>query len=377
MSESVPLGDTQLLHFQIPYGIRVGEGFDLRRDNDEIELELYGGEDVPELEVFLGGRFANLRFSQTQKRDTIHYEGEFTVEGDRLGRTLSTDVLMHFSDEFMETIPREVTTNTPVDYHKKGTIMGSSIDPPLDKHIIVWGVNFLNKFLEQYRFFENEYWIQTLTPQTIQEFHLWRFKQGTIDRHRQRIWTRGPSKGGKAETEDLQEMLRSTTSIPVTQRLRLNARDSIDIGDYQQSVIQAAQVVELWVIYAYILISKHNGDTESEIENEIIDDRGRYVKIYDFYQKIDSFYEFDFRETEAFDEWEKFTKETRDRVIHRGHEPTRQESFKAYEAAMEAIWTFQEEFKEALLNETINEMTENEIPGSNILIEKEEEDKPF
>jgi hypothetical protein len=367
------LGDTQILIFEIPYGIRIEDGFRFEQHEDEVELELYGGDDPPEIEVMLNGRFVSLRFNERTNRDQIYFEGPFTVEGDRLGRSLSTEILMHFSDEFMESIPSEVVEETPTNYHEKGTMFGSDISPPLDKHIVVWGVNFLNKFLEHYRFFENEYWLSPLTPQTIQDFHLWRFKNGDLDRYRHRIWTRGPSKGGSADTGKMQEFLRSETRIPLLQRLRLNSRDNIDVGDYQEAIIQSAQLFELWIISAYILISKSRGVDEFEAEDQITKPNGDFFHPYNIMDKLNSEFGYDFKVTDQFDYWENSTKEIRNDIIHSGYEPTRSEAFDAFEASMDAIYKIQEEFKRDISDSVIDEIFERELPGSNILIEKERE----
>ena len=367
---SVDLGDTQILVFEIPYGIRIEDGFQFNRRDDEVELDMYSREEVEEIEVMLHERFAFLRFSQNKNRENILYDGQFTVEGDRLGRSISTDVLMHFSSEFMETIPSQVLKETPSDYHETGTIMGSDLSPPLDKHLVIWGVNFLNRFLESYRFFENEYWIKPLTPQTIQDFYLWRNQDGKIDRYRHRTWTRGPSKGGAADTSDLQEFLKSKDRIPLVNRLRLSSRDNIDIGDYQEAIIQSAQLFELWIIQAYLLVSKAEGVSEEQAEDDITKPNGDYFHPYNIFDKFNSDFGYDFKSTNEFEGWEDSTKDVRNEIIHRGYEPSRSEAFEAFEACMEGIYEIQETFKEEISKNSLEKVVDQELPGSNILIEK-------
>lgn len=369
----IEIGDSQLVVFEIPYAIRIEDGFELAIEDDHIELSLFGGEQAHEIEVLLQNRFARLRFNQKKKRDRIHFEGPFTVEGDRLGRSLSTEVLMHFSDEFMDGIPADVIESTPSNYHEGGTIFGSSLSPPIDKYLVTWAVNFLNKFLEHYRFFENEYWIKSLTPQSIQEFHLWRIDGTKIDRHRRRIWTRGPSKGGHIETEKLQKFLRTDTGIPLLHRLRLNSRDNIDITDYQEAIIQTAQLFELWIINAYILISKANGVDEREAESEVTKPNGDYFHPYNVMDKLNSNYNYNFKDTDEFEYWENSCKNIRNEIIHRGYEPSRSEAFEAYEACMESIYNIQETFRSEISQATIKQIHDTELPGSNILIEKSDD----
>jgi hypothetical protein len=368
----VELGDTQILIFEIPYGIRIEDGFSFEKEEDSVELDIGQLNEKNQVECRLGNVFANLAFEGIRNQSQVMYDGQFTVEGDRLGRSLSSNVLIHFSDEFMDNIPEEVIEETPEDYHEQGTIMGSDLATPLDKHFVVWGMNFLNRFLESYRFFENEYWIQPLTPQMVQEFHLFRYISGEIDRGRVRNWTGGAVKGGLADIDQIQEFTRSNDQLPLVQRLQLDARDNADRGNYSEAIIQSAQLAEIWTIYAFMIIAKQHGCSESEAEDLITHPDGQYFSPNNIFQRLNSEFSYDFQDTEQYDYWKSSTKEVRDKVVHRGYEPSRSEAMDAVKASLETILEIQTNFDSELRDGKLEEIVEQPLLGSNILISKNE-----
>jgi hypothetical protein len=371
-----PIGSTQILVFEIPYGIRANDGFHFEQQDDRVELELQGREEATEIQCRIGDVFAWLRFEQNVHQEGMFFDGQFNIEGERLGKSLSSTVLIHFSEEFIDAIPEKVIQNTPENYHEQGTIIGSKIATPLDKHLIVWGVNFLNKFLNYYRFFENEYWIQPLTPQMIQKFHLWRNTADGFDRHRVRNWIGGPIRGGGADIETIQEAALSTMDLPLVQKLQLDARDNIDRSNYAIGVIQSGQLLELWSQYAFIIIAKQRGHTEKQAKELIKFDSDRSIKPPNIFDKYRKELGYDFKSTDQFDDWNENTRKLRNNVVHEGYEPTRSEASEAFKGTMEAILEIQNHFRSELEGGQIDDHPDQPLQGSNILMSKGENPDP-
>lgn len=371
-----PIGSTQILVFEIPYGIRVDDGFHFEQQDDRVELELQDREEATEIQCRIGDVFAWLRFEQNVHQEGMFFDGQFNIEGERLGKSLSSTVLIHFSEEFIDAIPEEVIQNTPEDYHEQGTIIGSKIATPLDKHLIVWGVNFLNRFLNYYRFFENEYWIQPLTPQMIQKFHLWRNTVDGFDRHRVRNWIGGPIRGGEADIETIQEAALSTMDLPLVQKLQLDARDNIDRSNYAIGVIQSGQLMELWSQYAFIIIAKQQGHTEKQAKELIKFESDRSIKPPNIFDKYRKELGYDFKSTDQFDDWDENTRKLRNNVVHEGYEPTRSEASEAFKGTMEAILEIQVHFRSELESGQIDDQPDQPLQGSNILMSKGENPDP-
>lgn len=373
---SFPIGSTQILVFEIPYAIRIDDGFHFEQQEDYVELELENKQDAAEIQCRLADVFAWLRFEQNVHQEGMFFDGQFSIEGERLGKSLSSTVLIHFSEEFINSIPDQVLQNTPEDYHEQGTIMGSEISTPLDKHLIVWGVNFLNKFLRYYRFFENEYWIQPITPQMIQKFHLWRNTTEGFDRHRVRNWIGGPIRGGEADIETIQEATLSTMELPLVQKLQLDARDNIDKSNYSIGVVQAGQLLELWSQYAFIIIAKQQGHSEKEAKELINYDSDRSIKPPNIFDKYRKDLGYDFKSTDQFDDWNDDTRKLRNRVVHDGYEPSRNEASDAFKGSMEAILQIQSQFESELKKGEISDHSDQPLQGSNILMKKDENPSP-
>jgi len=378
---SLDLGDTQIVIFEIPYGIRIEDGFSFVKSDENPKLELPLGNDVTEIECAVNGYLASLRFEKMINKENMFFGGQFDIEGERLGNTLSSHVLIHFSDQFMDNIPKTVISETPENYHEKGTIIGSSISPELDKFLIKSSIKYLNRFLQIYRYSENTPWIKPLTPQMIQDFYLIRYKNEELDRWRKRTWTEGPIRGGKANIDFIQSVAKSRDTIPLVHRLRLDAVDNIRRTNYQIGVIQSAQLFELWVIQAFLLVAKSKGIDESAANSLITrDDNSEYRSTYNIIEKFDSELQSGFNIQSAIESEDKTelsrwwwnTKKPRDRVIHRGYEPERGEASNAFKGAMEAILTIQSEFETELKSEVIKELFDKELPGSNILIRRSE-----
>ena len=365
-----PIGSTQILVFEIPYGIRVADGFHFEQQDDRVELELLGREEATEIQCRIGDVFAWLRFEQKVHQEGMHFDGQFNIEGERLGKSLNSTVLIHFSEEFINTIPEEVIQKTPEDYHEKGTIIGSKIATPLDKHLIVWGVNFLNRFLQYYRFFENEYWIQPLTPQMIQKFHLWRNTADGFDRYRVRNWIGGPIRGGEADIQTIQEAALSTVDLPLVQKLKLDAIDNIKRSNYMIGVIQSGQLMELWSQYAFIIIAKQQGDTEKSAKELIKFDSERSIKPPNIFDKYRKELGYDFKSTDQFDDWDENTRKLRNDVVHEGYGPTRSEASQAFKGTMEAILEIQAHFRSELKSGQIDDHTDQPLQGLHILMSK-------
>lgn len=371
-----PIGSTQILVFEIPYGIRVDDGFHFEQKDDRVELELDSRKEATEIQCRIGDVFAWLRFEQNVHQEGMIFDGQFNIEGERLGRSLSSTVLIHFSEEFINAIPEEVIENTPEDYHEQGTIIGSKIATPLDKHLIVWGVNFLNRFLNYYRFFENEYWIQPLTPQMIQKFHLWRNTTDGFDRHRVRNWIGGPIKGGEADVETIQEAALSMMDLPLVQKLQLDARDNIERSNYAIGVIQSGQLMELWSQYAFIIIAKQQGHTEKQAKELIKFDSDRSIKPPNIFDKYRKELGYDFKSTDQYDDWNENTRKLRNNVVHEGYEPARSEASEAFKGTMEAILEIQDHFRSELESGQIDDYPDQPLQGSNILMSKGENPNP-
>lgn len=371
-----PIGSTQVLVFEIPYGIRVDDGFHFEQQDDRVELEMQGREEATEIQCRIGDVFAWLRFEQNVHQEHMVFDDQFNIEGERLGKSLSSTVLIHFSEEFINAIPEHIIQNTPEKYHEQGSIIGSKIATPLDKHLIVWGVNFLNRFLSYYRFFENEYWIQPLTPQMIQKFHLWRNTADGLDRHRVRNWIGGPIRGNEADIETIQESTSSTMDLPLVQKLRLDARDNIDRSNYAIGVIQSGQLLELWSQYAFIIIAKQQGHSENEAKELIKFDSNRSIKPPNIFDKYRKEVGYDFKSTDQFDYWDNKTRKLRNIVVHDGHEPTHNEAFEAFKGTMEAILEIQSQFRSELESGQIDDHPNQPLPGSNILMSKDKNPNP-
>lgn len=371
-----PIGSTQILVFEIPYGIRVDDGFHFEEHEDHVELEIPESDEVTEIQCRIGDVFAWLRFEQNHHQTGLVIGNQINIEGERLGKSVSSTVLIHFSSEFIDAIPEQVLKNTPEKYHEQGTILGSKIVTPLDEHLIVRGMNFLNRFLEFYRFFENEYWIQPLTPQMVQKFHLWRNTAEGNDRYRVRNWTGGPIRGGTADIESIQEATLSTVDLPLVQKLQLDARDNIDRSNYAIGAIQSGQLLELWSQLAFIIIAKQEGHSEKQAKEWIKFDNDRSIKPPNIFDKYLKELEYDFKSTEQFDNWNDNTRELRNSVVHDGYEPSRHEASEAFNGTMEAILAIQRQFRSQLENGQIDNHPDQPLQGSNIMFNKNETPDP-
>jgi hypothetical protein len=209
----------------------------------------------------------------------------------------------------------------------------------------------------------------------IQEFHLLRNKDGDFDRHRVRNWIGGPIRSGKANVDFIQEIAKSRDQHPLVQRLRLDTVDNIQRTNYASGVIQSAQLFELWIIQAFIIIAKENGLSEQEARSEITEPDGDFMHPNNILDKVGS--ELGYRvKTESakkVENWSTQTKDVRNEVIHRGYEPDRSESSAAFEAAMELILDIQQQFRSDLMNGKLNGSSGHAIPGSNILMGKNDD----
>lgn len=294
-----------------PGNIIIGGGFPVYLPPDD--LAEYYTVALPQIQVGL----RLLRRVNPHRSTTMMGE----VPGDRAGRASFSSVKVMFD-------PR-------------------SISPEYHWHMALFvelAIEAINKFVSHYRIVANRPYIQPITPQVIQEFHIQtEFEDGTSQVQEFGAGG-GPLHGmggtiSDQEDKSLRDAVASQASPVIFDVFDADVRDHLDLRKWRLALIDSAVLFEAWLTNFLRKKYKEQGLSEENIEAKFHRQNGSPFSItYIAKSLVKDATDFDFSQTQECSVWENKVRDVRNDIVHGTRfDVSDQEASEAYRTVREAI----------------------------------------
>lgn len=305
--------------------------------------------------ISIDGVRAELRLKLVVPQDGFALAGGsgYTAPRDRLGRVTQTHIQITFGEEYIENLPPDV------EEPEETMLMGSQLRG-LDKVLVEDAASYFNRLVDVYRVMNQKFWLRPLNPQEIVQFVIRKAKDeedGLIS-EKQVGWSGGSIRGGSMPEEKMNEFrgrLFEESVITLTRRLDLDAQDKIDVGDYSLAVINSHRLFEVWLRRKFRQMLTVERWSDNEIEDRMTNGDGEFNHINVIADQINADLGFNLRDQEVWDEWDKNTREFRNKVLHEGYDASELDAIYAYYYSRKAMERFAQNFGSKLMESQMME----------------------
>lgn len=276
-------------------------------------------------------------------------KGPMTTAGgadeDRMGHMSTTHVRANLDAEFIDNIPEDVKSlPDSVTFQMSSGGLGEL------SYIAEEVTDCINKFISVYKTQTESYWMRNLLPHDIFDFSIVKIddegeKSEHHHKHTASVMEGMGSTLSDEKISDIRYELNNEESPSIYSRLQLKLRDQISLKEYALAVADSQRLMESWIkdAFEHLLKTVENHSQSDAIDTARHQD-GSFKDFHDIRKMYDSKLGFDLEGTTEFQRWDNIAQDTRNKIIHEGYEPTKEEAVKAIQINTNLILRVKSEF---------------------------------